>query len=204
MAKLKDPVQGEEAKGAIGTLDDFEPKPVRPEAAKPSRPFDGYPFKKKIKVGEYVDSEDRKAKDSMISATFIVILNPTVQVRQDTSNRKTKNYHSRMIRDYEAQDNVVVVFDREIEIKGKKYFYAVVPQHSVRAQLVFKYDNNKQRIEVVPDYLLLDSEQEKPLKRVFELLNNPKLKVEREASFIAGESQKDGGESEPLDENTGV
>lgn len=200
MAKLKDPVQGEEAKGVIGTLDEFEPKAVRPEAAKPSRPFDGYPFKKKIKVGETTD-EHGKARDAMVSATFIMILNPTVQIRQDPSSRKMKNYHSRMIRDYDSQDNIVVVFDREIEIKGKKYFYAVVPQHSVRAQLVFKYDNNKQRIEVVPDYLLLDSEQEKPLKRVFELLNNPKLKVEREASFIAGESQKDGGESEPLTEN---
>ncbi|MEN6423309.1 MAG: hypothetical protein ABFD76_15320 [Smithella sp.] len=197
---LKDPVQGESVKGAVATLDNFEPRPVKPEAAKTVRPFDGYPLKAKIKVGETEVSG--KIKDALVSASFIVVINPTFQVRQDPSNRRgIKNYHSRSIRDYENQDNVIVVFDREIELKGKKYLYAVVPQHSVRAQLIFKYDQNKQRIEVCQDYLLLDTDQDSRLKKVFEQIINPKLKVEREASFISGESTKDAGESEPLTEN---
>jgi hypothetical protein len=205
MAKLKDPVrqQGEDVKGEMKTVDDFVFTPVKPEAARVTRPFDGYPLKKKIKIGETKDKHD-KVKDVMISATYLVALNPTIQVRQDPSNRKTKNYHSRMIRDYEEQDNIVVVFDRVMEIKGQKYFYAIVPQHYVRAQLIFKYDNNKQRVEVDPNYLLMDGDQDQRLKRVFEMMINPKLKVERESAFIAGESQKDGGESEPLTEETGV
>lgn len=203
MAKLKDPVAGAVEESAIKTVvdDDLEPKAVRPSAARVTNPFDGYPFKKKIKVGEYVDPEDRKKKDSMISASFIVILNPTVQVRQDKSNTKYPNYHSRAIRDYEERDNTIIVFDRKMEIKGKTYLYAVVPSHNVRAQLFFKYDNNKQRIEVVSDYLLLDTEQESRLRRVFEQVINPKLKIEREASFISGESKVDTGEGEPLTED---
>ena len=78
-AKLKDPVAGEEKKGAsIKNLEDFEFKPVRPEAARAARPFDGYPLKK-VKI----DGKD-------VYATYIVALNPTFQVRQDPSNRKVK------------------------------------------------------------------------------------------------------------------
>ena len=45
-----------------------------------------------------------------------------------------------------------------------------------------------QRIEVDPNYLFLDLEQNQRLKRVFEQIINPKLKLEREAAFISGES----------------
>ena len=95
-----------------------------------------------------------------------------------------------------------MTFDRTITVKGQEYMYAYVPSHNVRAQLFFKFDNDKQRIIVDPNYMLLDSEQESRLKRVFEQIINPALKLEREASFISGESKDDtGGAVEPLKEN---
>ena len=198
--KLKDPVAGEKKEGAaIKSLEEYEFKPIHPGAAKAVRPFDGYPLKK-VKI----DGKEQ-------FATYIVALNPTVQVRQDPSNKKVKtkdgmkqiiNYHSRFIRDYENQENTLVTFDRTITIKGKDYLYDVVPIHNVRAQLFFKFDNTKQRIVVDNNYLLLDSDQESRLKRVYEQIINPGLKVEREASFISGEQKDDtGGEAEPLTEN---
>jgi hypothetical protein len=194
MAKLKDPVSGDKEKEVVPTLENYTLTSVKPEAAKLRRPFDGYPFKK-------VSIDGNK-----IISAFIVAIDPDViRTRQDPSNRKkVKNYHSPTIRDYEEQDNMVVTFNREIIIKGKTYFYDVVPSHSVRAQLVFKYDPNKKRIEVVPGVLLMDDGQVGRLKQLFEQLINPKLKIEREASFIAGESHQDGGENEPLNEETGV
>jgi hypothetical protein len=106
-----------------------------------------------------------------------------------------------MIRDYQEQDNVLVSFDKEIIVSGKTYFYDVVPSHNVRAQLVFRYNANNRKIEVVPGILLMDDGQVQRLKQVFEQIINPKLKIEREASFIAGENHTDGGESEPLTED---
>jgi len=200
MAKLKDPVAGEKKEGAaIKNLEDFEFKSVRPEAARTVRPFDGYPLKK-VKI-------DGKG----MIASYIVALNPTFQVRQDPSNKKVKtkdglvqikNYHSPFIRDYEEQENTIVTFDRIITVKGQEYMYAYVPSHNVRAQLFFKFDNVKQRIIVDSNYMLLDSDQESRLKRVYEQIINPALKLEREASFISGESKDDtGGAVEPLTEN---
>jgi hypothetical protein len=191
MAKLKDPIAGEEKKESVPTLDNYVLTAVKPEAAKLRRPFEGYPFKK-VKIG-----------DNTIISTFIVALDPDViKSIQDPSNRKKiKNYHAPMIRDYEEQDNILVSFDKEIVVKGKTYFYDVVPSHNVRAQLVFKYNANRRKVEVIPGVLLMDDGQVQRLKQVFEQIINPKLRIEREASFIAGENQTDGGESEPLTEN---
>lgn len=194
MKKLKDPVAGEEKESVVPTLENYTLTPVRPEAAKLKRPFDGYPFKK-VKIGDH----------KFISA-FIVAIDPDViKTRQDPSNRKkVKNYHAPMIRDYEEQDNMLVTFNKEITINGKMYLYDVVPSHNVRAQLVFKYNAKTKRIEVVPGILLMDDGQVNRLKQLYDQIINPKLKIEREASFIAGESKDDGGESEPLNEETGV
>lgn len=192
MAKIhKDPVAGEEKKDVVPTLENYTLTAVKPEAAKLKRPFDGYPFKK-VQIGS-----------NKIISTFIVAIDPDViKTRQDPSNRKkVKNYHAPMIRDYEEQDNMLVSFDKEITIGGKTYFYDVVPSHNVRAQLVFKYNNKTKRIDVIPGVLLMDDGQVSRLKQLYDQLINPKLKMEREASFIAGESKEDGGEGEPLTEN---
>jgi hypothetical protein len=192
--KKTDPVAGEgkptdTALKGIGELN-FQPIPLK--AARVSRPFDGYPMKK-IKIGE---------ADTYLA--YVVALNPTVAVRLDPSNRKVKmkdgtftqinNTHARFIRDYEEKENVEVVFDRIVEVGGKEYYCAIVPSHNVRAQLCFKYNDKAQRIEVDSNYLFLDLEQDQRLKRVFEQIINPKLQLEREAAFIAGESNVAGEE----------
>jgi hypothetical protein len=168
-------------------------KPIPPERAKVSKPFDGYPLKK-LKFGEVETF-----------TTYIVALNPTVQVVQDPSNRKVKtqsgmvqvhNYHSRAMRDKETRENVQVMFDRNIEVEGRVYQCAIIPSHNVRAQVCFNFDTQKNRIVVDSRYLLLDSDQDSRLKRVFEQVINPNIKMEREAAFIAGESKEDAGEAE--------
>jgi len=199
--KLIDPVAkegGQQEKAELGTLDIKKAggltfKPIPPERAKVSKPFDGYPLKK-LKFGEVETF-----------TTYIVALNPTVQVVQDPSNRKVKtqsgmvqvhNYHSRAMRDKETRENVQVMFDRNIEVEGRVYQCAIIPSHNVRAQVCFNFDVQKNRIVVDSRYLLLDSDQDSRLKRVFEQVINPNIKMEREAAFIAGESKEDAGEAE--------
>ena len=201
-AKLIDPVA--KGKTELGALDIKKAggltfKPIPPERARVSRPFDGYPLgSKKIKFGE-IDT----------FTTYIVALNPTVQVVQDPSNRKVKtkegmvqvhNYHSRFVRDRETKSNTICMFDRDIEVDGRSYQCAIIPSHNVRAQVCFNYDAQKNRIVVDSRYLLLDSEQDSRLKRVFEQVINPNIKMEREAAFISGESKDDTGGVEPVTE----
>ncbi|MGP8154372.1 MAG: hypothetical protein ACLQBQ_09585 [Smithella sp.] len=191
--KKVDPVAGEGKQKDEGLKDiaDFKFQPIPLKAARIAKPFDGYPLKK-VKIGE---------ADTYLS--FVMALNPTVPVRLDPSNRKVKqkdgtfeqvkNTHARFIRDYEENENVEVVFDRIAEIGGKEYYCAIVPSHNVRAQLCYNYVDKNQRIEVDQRYLFLDTDQDQRLKRVFEQIINPKLRLEREASFIAGELQVDPG-----------
>jgi len=199
--KKIDPVAGEgkldEALKGIGELN-FQPIPLA--AARVSRPFDGYPMKK-VTIG-----------GAETYLAYVVALNPTVAVRLDPSNRKVKtkdgtfeqvkNTHARFVRDYEENENTEVVFDRIVEVGGKEFYCAIVPSHNVRAQLCFKYDDKGKRILVDSNYLFLDTAQDQRLKRVFEQIINPKLQLEREAAFIAGESTQDtGGEAKTLTED---
>jgi hypothetical protein len=199
--KKIDPVAGEgkpndDVLKGIGELN-FQPIPLK--AARVSRPFDGYPMKK-VTIG---------TMETYLA--YVVALNPTVAVRLDPSNRKVKtkdgtfeqvkNTHARFIRDYEENENTEVVFDRIMEIGGKEYFCAIVPSHNVRAQLCFRYEDKNKRIVVDSNYLFLDTAQDQHLKRVFEQIINPKLQLEREAAFIAGESTQDAGESKTLTED---
>lgn len=202
MSGLKDPVERSAGKAAekaeLSALDirnvdkeELSFKPIPPERARITRPFDGYPLKK-FKHGQVETF-----------TAFIVALNPTVPVIQDPANQKKfKTYHSRVIRDTETRENFIVMFDREIEIKGTVYQCAIVPSHNVRAQIVFKYDTTKKvpKIEVDRRYLLLDSDQDSRLKRVFEQVINPTIKMERDAAFITGESNTDTGEASHLEE----
>jgi hypothetical protein len=211
-AKLTDPVETgksarddeelaalgiDKAGAAAGDGEGLAFKPIPPERARITRPFDGYPLKK-FKFGEVETF-----------TAFIVALNPTVPVPQDPANKKVRTkkgmvqvntYHSRVIRDRETKENEQVRFDREITIGGSKFLCAIVPSHNVRAQICFKHDPQKNRVEVDRRYMLLDSEQAGRLKKVFDQVINPKLNMERDAKFIAGESTEDGGEAEPVQE----
>lgn len=198
--KLIDPVAGEGKpyNEAMVSLEDFEFKPIPQKAARIKRPFDGYPMKR-VQIGE-----------ANVFHTFVVALNPTVPVRQDPANKKVKqkdgtfkqvlSYHNRMVRDYENRENISIVFDRTIRIKGVDYYCAIIPSSNVRAQVCFKYDNKTKRIMVDERYLLLDGEQVQRLRQVYEQVINPKLKLEREAAFISGESNE-AAEETTLTEN---
>lgn len=192
MAKqpLKDPVAGEgkpynEAK--IG-MEDFEFKPIPQQAARIKRPFDGYPMKR-VQIGE-----------ANVFHSFVVAVNPTVAVRQDPSNKKVKQkdgtykptltYHNRVVRDYENNENISLQFNRPLTINGTLFLCDIIPSHNVRAQVCFKYNVQAKRIEVDERYLLLDTEQASRLRQVYEQVINPKLKLEREAAYISGESQE--------------
>ena len=187
----------EEANTSEDTASGLSFQTIPPERARITRPFDGYPLKK------------FKFNDIETYSTFIVALNPTVPVPQDPANRKVRTkkgmvqvqtHHSRVIRDRETKENTHVPFDRIIKIQGRDYQCAIVQSHNVRAQLAFKWDNQKNRIEVDHRYMLLDMDQVSRLKRTFEQVINPRVKMEREADFIAGRTSDDSGGVEPLTE----
>jgi len=206
--KLIDPVQRTDEKQEKTEMEALDIKkagglsfkPIPPDRARVSRPFDGYPLgSKKFRFGK-----------ADTYTTYIVALNPTVSVPQDPANRKVKQKdghmeqvqttHSRVIRDRETRENIHVPFDREISVDDRIHQCAIVQSHNVRAQICFSLDAQKNRIEVDTRYLLLDMDQVGRLKRVFEQVVNPLIKMEREAAFISGESKEDTGGVEPITE----
>ena len=214
----KDPVENkvrekEESKqlDEMKTLDianvNFEDfKPLDQKTAVSSHPFDGYPTQM-VKVGTYMFKG--KETDLMIPKHAIVALNPKEVVfkdpsgdRQSVTNRKTGETkivnihapHNRCVVDYENGGfNTDVCFDREIITEDGKTLgrCAFIASHSARAQIMFKLDQRGERINVDRRYLLLDSGQGKRLRRVFEMIVNPKIKTERLARSISGESEED-------------
>lgn len=175
------------------TMSDFQA--VKATAAHTPHPFDGYPYP--------------KGKE----ATFIVGLNPTKYIPQDPSGRNLsvlvkgkekkvtiETTHNRLIQDLDAGGvNVDVVFDRKMQLAdGNILYYALVPSHSVRAQLIFYYDPKSERIKVNSDYLLIDTAQAKRLRRLYEIIINPKLKKEQMSAFISGERQEEPSISEAI------
>jgi len=141
----------------------------------------------------------------MFSATYILALAPTVHVHQDPSGKRISQFvagkerfvdipslHSRCVVDHEGGgNNTEIVFDRELELEGgAKITIALCPSHSARAQIMFKLDERTHKIDVDDRYLLLDKPQEKPLRRIFEMIHNPKIRTERLAAAIMGESDE--------------
>ena len=180
-------------------LSDFAP--VGQEVAKSPHPFDGYPVKK-IKVGTYRNPRTGKKEDLMWPQHAIVALNPKEYVHQDPSGKNVsigdrivtlKTHHNRMVQDFEnGGQNTKIVFDRTIELKDGTTMdnCAYVPSHSCRAQLIFKLDDRAQRIMVDNRYMLADRGQNSRLRRVFEMIVNPRIANERLARAIAGESNE--------------
>lgn len=188
-----DPVDGaNEAQELEKEMESFDLSKVKvqaipPEAAKASRPFDGYPLK-------YAG----KGKDRLCLTHLVGYNHLAKPLRQDPSNKLKKNgdgkmvkiltTHNRLIKDPETKENLDVVFDRLKRTADGEFYFAIVPSPYVRAQLCFAYDNKLQRIIVDTRYLLLDLDQKDRLKRCFEQVINPQLKIERDAEFISGKS----------------
>ena len=218
MATLKDPVEKKagEIKAKQDTdemktfdisnlsLDDFQP--LQQRSASTPHPFDGYPSNM-VKVGAFQKGRGANAglTDLMMPSFAVVALNPKERVVEDPSgnrqsvrmkggNEKIVNIyapHNRCVVDYEnGGQNTDICFDRTIELEGgqKLERCAFIKSHSARAQVMFSLDTRGDKIQVDTRYLLLDTKQAARLRRVFEMIVNPKIKNERLAAAISNES----------------
>ena len=212
--KIKAEIEDKERSLDISSLKFEDFKTVPSTAARTPHPFEGYP-EKKIIVGEYKDIEPKlpngkknphfgKIRDLILNLTHLVGLNPTVDVFQDSSGQgitigDPKKGNERVVNIASSHNRVVsyqgkawnAVFDREAIFKdGRKLLYSIIPDPIYRSQIIYFYNAKTERIEVNKNYLLPDPDQKSKLRQVFQLLINPRLRVERLASAISGESEE--------------
>ena len=203
-AAMEDDLQKEEAKTfdmSQLSLSDFERIPT--SRAKTIPIFERYPYPPKLRLGE-IGRDKKKPIYAEVCPTFIVALDPRSEPDQDVSglrlsivNTKTKKeeikdigtYHSRFIRNLES--NVDVVFDRDLVMDGKTVHFAIVRDHAVRAQVLFSWDDDRNRAAVDTRYMLLDMNQVSLLRRLYEQLKKPALRRELQAAGISGEIEMD-------------
>jgi hypothetical protein len=97
--------------------------------------------------------------------------------------------HNRAMRDYNEMRNYDIVFDRFVVLKdGEMPNVAVVSNHNLRAQLVFKLDERTGATKVDPRYALLDKEQRSRLLRTFRMMVSPQLKNIQLQQYVTGEA----------------
>jgi len=181
------------------SLEDFQPIPVT--AARQPHPFEGYP-QKKIKIGTYRDKTG-KERDLIVSASSLVALNPKVYVHQDPSGKgisivsggkeKIVDYntlHSRIVRD-ESGKNIEVLFSREIIFpNGQKITRcAYCPDHTARAQIVYRINKKTGRVEVDDRYVVADGGQVSRLRQLFNMFHAQQTKHERLAQKFEAEPE---------------
>lgn len=181
--------------------------------ARSRHPFDGYP-QKVVQIGTYIDEADKKKeKPLLINLTHILVYKE--EVHQDRSGEKVslgfpemrnnegrvirpntqkmgtiRTYHNRRAKDYESGGvDFDAVFDRVIKLADGEITQACfIPSPSVRAQIVFRYNSKTERVENDPRYLMADPDQTSRLRRVFEMIINPKIRLEEsiKATFDSG------------------
>ena len=157
-----------------------------------AHPFEGYPMED-IVIGTMFDKKLKRDIPVKTKKTYLVFMSPTKQVPQDRSGKnvsvfdsETKRerrvnlatYHSRFIRNFEEGDesNTDVVFDRKVTLgDGSELFMAVVPQHTVRAQLFFEKEPKSGKTVVNQDYMLADMKQVSRLRRIFDWIYSNKI-----------------------------
>jgi hypothetical protein len=213
MAKLVDPVEAGKKEQELGiqlaeeagmsidalTLDDFQPIPTT--ANRQPHPFEGYP-QRKIKIGTY--KEFGKEKELIVNATHIVALNPKEFVFQDRSGQgveinfkeggpkivNLETFHSRVVRDQMGK-NTVIVFDRKITLGDGKSLdrCSICPDHTARAQLMFKVNPKTGKVEVDNRYLLADTKQVSRLRELFNRYFFQQTQSERLAAKFDAEQE---------------
>jgi hypothetical protein len=168
--------------------------------ARSRHPFDGYP-EKKVQVGTY--KEKGKELPLIVNLTHILVYKE--EVKQDRSGEKVTlgfpemrdkdgkitrpnterigmipSSHNRRAKDYESGGvDTDCVFDRTIKLAdGDLSQCCFIPSPSVRAQIVFRYNPKTQRVEPDSRYLLADPEQVSRLRRIFEMIINPRIRLE--------------------------
>lgn len=202
--KLIDPVDGQsEANELAREMDSLDISKLNPvaipaSAARVSRPFDGYPIKKiKLPLKKPAVVDGKKVYEIEVCLTDIVLYNHVAfPIAQDQTGprkngKRLETYHNRWIRDPQGNDNISIFFDRLLKTGQGDFYAAIVTDPYVRCQLCFSYDAKTKRINVDKRYLLLDGDQKGPLKRCFEQVINPQLKIERAADYISGVSKEE-------------
>jgi len=204
---LQDPVEGkgsdETLKEELSTLDpdaqteDFmflkpeEIGSIRDRQSASPHPFDNYRLGRKILVGE-----------TMVSSTFVVLLNPTSEPTVDKSNLNQTIYaggdntpktgkpkvvnfetsHTRVVTDRTGTVNESVVFDREIVIgDGRKFKCAIVKSHAARSQICFAFDGKRNKVVTDKRYSLADVGQAQALYKMFSAVHYQRTNSERAA-----------------------
>jgi hypothetical protein len=170
--------------------------------AQPRHPFDGYPDKK-VQVGTYIDQKTRKEVPLIVNLTHIVVFKE--EVKQDPSGKvvtlgfpEMKNNegkiirpnteklgtiataHNRRAKDYESGGiDFDAVFDRVINLAdGNMKQCCFIPSPSVRSQLAFRYNSKLMRVVTDSRYLFADTDQISRLRRIFEMIINPRIRLE--------------------------
>lgn len=205
--KLKDPAEEKAKERQVKVLDDKmksfdigrlsmeDFKAIPRGAAKSPHPFDGYPRRPDIQIGEY------KNKPVMVNPTHIIGLNPTIYVHQDPAGQGLSQMykgkerhvdiptlHNRMVRDMESGGtNLDVVFGIKLGLANGEVMATVLPSPSGRAQIMFRLNDQTGKVEVDERYLLLDQAQAKPLQRLFLMIHNQAVATERLAAAISDE-----------------
>lgn len=179
-------------------VSDFKAAMMRDARVK--HPFDGYP-EKKVQIGTYRDKG--KEVPLIVNLTHLVLFRD--QVKQDPSGERVslgfpelrdkegkvirpntekmgtiRTAHNRRVKDYETGGvDIDVVFDRTVQLAdGTLDQVAVVPSPSCRAQLAFRYDSKAERIREDARYLFADTEQMPRLNRIFQMIINPRIRLE--------------------------
>jgi hypothetical protein len=153
-------------------------------------PFDNYQLARKV------DVDGGKLK---VSATHLVLLKPSEEPMHDRSNdhvivggdpknpggQKTarlKTYHTRLVTNRYGDENLSVVFDREVKVGDTVYPCSYVTSHAARAQLCYTWDARKGRVMVDKRYMLADTRQAIPLLQMFKSIMYQRTEAERKAS----------------------
>ena len=183
------------------SLDDFKAASVADVRSR--HPFDGYP-ERDVVVGEY-GGKPLKIKLSHIVAYTGKIHSDPSGKRVTLGYPELRNKEGQVIRpstermgsikpsmsfrakDYESGGvDIDCVFDRTIKVAAAKgsdemrdlEHVCFVPSPSVRAQLMFRYNSKTERIEANPDMKLADPNQIGRLRRIFEMIINPRIRLE--------------------------
>ena len=138
----------------------------------------------------------------MVSSTYLVLLKPTEEPVPDPSNENQTVYvggdgspspgsrekrvtfptsHTRCLPRRNGIENESVVFDREVLVGDVWYKCAVVTSHSVRAQVCFVFDEDRNRIMPDKRYVLADMRQVTPLLNLFKALYYQRTRADRAA-----------------------
>jgi hypothetical protein len=110
--------------------------------------------------------------------------------------KQLRTTHNRMIRDYQTMRNYDIVFDRVIVLKdGEMPNCAIVSNHNLRAQLLFRTDERTGGVRADNRYALLDSKQRARLLTTFRMMIRPWLLQQKLVRLVGGEEELPEGSS---------